>query len=138
MAACRRFGPLPWPTWWESEMAADPSEPAVHYRHVAGITRGMRVVWHFEEAAHGTRIVVLHHWRGPRWPLIGRFAARRVIGPHFVHAIADRTLAGVRDEAERPVARHTARGDAAAGAEADERRHPAAAHAGNAGEAHGG
>lgn len=138
MAAWRHFGPLPWPTWWESEMAADPSEPAIHYRHVAGITRGMRVVWHFEEAPGGTRIVILHHWRGPRWPLLGRFAARRVIGPHFVHAIADRTLAGVSRQAERLAAGRAAAREGAAPREMEERRAAAAAHAADGGEASGG
>lgn len=138
MAAWRHFGPLPWPTWWESEMAADPEESAVHYRHIAGITRGMRVVWHFEEAPGGSRIVILHHWRGPRWPLIGRLAARHVIGPHFVHAIADQTLAGVRREAERLAGVRVADGDGARRVEANERLRPAAAHAADGGEARGG
>jgi hypothetical protein len=34
------------------------------------------------------------------WPLIGRFAAERVIGPHFVDAIAGRTLRRMRQLAE--------------------------------------
>lgn len=101
MAAFRDFGPMPWPTWWTSEMATVPEEPAVHYRHVAGITTGMDVVWQFHPAEEGTRVVILHDWTGPRWPLIGGFAARRVIGPGFIRVVADRTLAGVRREVER-------------------------------------
>ena len=45
MAAWRPFGPLKYPTWWVSEMWVDRGAPAVHYRHVRGITTGMDVVW---------------------------------------------------------------------------------------------
>ncbi|MGH7475906.1 MAG: SRPBCC family protein [Longimicrobiales bacterium] len=104
MAAWRQFaGPLAYPTWWVSEMRADPEEPAVHYRHVDGITRGMIVKWSFQADPGGTRIRILHEWVGPAWPLVGSLAAERVIGPHFVSAIASRTLAGVATEAERQV-----------------------------------
>jgi hypothetical protein len=34
------------------------------------------------------------------WPLIGGFAAERVIGPQFIEAIAARTLRRIRQVAE--------------------------------------
>lgn len=107
MSAFRHFGLLPWPTWWDSEMVTDHEAAEIRYRHVAGITRGMDVLWTLEEVEDGrrTRIVILHDWDGPGWPLVGGFAARRVIGPYFIRVVADRTLAGVRREAE---ARHRA------------------------------
>ena len=49
MAAWRPFGLFKYPTWWVSEMWHDRSRPAVYYRHVEGITRGMDVRWEFEE-----------------------------------------------------------------------------------------
>ncbi|MGH7481518.1 MAG: SRPBCC family protein [Longimicrobiales bacterium] len=102
MAAWRDFGgPLRYPTWWTSDMRVDEAEPAVHYRHVGGVTKGMSVKWSFESVDGGTLIRIVHEWDGPDWPLVGRFAADRVIGPHFVSAIAARTLAGVGAEAER-------------------------------------
>lgn len=137
MAAYRRFGPLPWPVWWASEMTADPDRGTIRYHHVDGITRGMDVLWRLEPAAEGgrpppgatgrdgdehgagpdpaepgtgrgdaaaaapaTRAVVLHDWEGPPWPLVGRFAAERVIGPWFVRVVAERTLRGIRSEVE--------------------------------------
>lgn len=104
MAAWRDFvGPLRYPTWWASEMTADPDEPAVRYHHVDGITRGMDVIWEFHSEGEGTRARIVHEWDGPPWPLIRRIAADLVIGPHFVSAIAQRTLAGVCAEAERQV-----------------------------------
>jgi ribosome-associated toxin RatA of RatAB toxin-antitoxin module len=45
---------------------------------------------------------IVHQWDGPRWPLIGPWAARAVIGPVFIHHIASRTLAGIKRRAEAP------------------------------------
>jgi ribosome-associated toxin RatA of RatAB toxin-antitoxin module len=101
MAAFRSFGPLRYPVWWVSEMTADPNRPAVYYRHVDGITRGMDVVWEFHERGNDTHVRITHEWSGPAWPLIGSFAAEQVIGPHFISAVARRTLAGVALAAER-------------------------------------
>jgi hypothetical protein len=101
MAAWRDFvGPLRYPTWWKSEMEADTAVPIVRYRHVDGITRGMDVRWEFLDSPGGTLVRVVHEWDGPPWPVIGRFAASYVIGPHFVSVIARRTLAGVCEKAE--------------------------------------
>jgi uncharacterized membrane protein len=96
MAAWRPFGPLRYPTWWVSEMWIDQAAPAIHYRHVQGITTGMDVVWQMVPAGQGTDVTIVHQWGGPRWPLIGGTAANWVIGPVFVHGIASRTLAGIK------------------------------------------
>jgi hypothetical protein len=102
MAAWRHFGPVPYPTWWVSEMEHDPERRTVRYRHVDGITRGMDVLWQVEPAGQGQSMLrIVHEWPGPRWPVIGGFAADHVIGPHFIHFIASRTLAGIAREAVR-------------------------------------
>jgi ribosome-associated toxin RatA of RatAB toxin-antitoxin module len=102
MAAWRDFlGPIRYPTWWASEMEADPDTPIVRYRHVDGITRRMDVRWEFLPAQEGTLVRIVHEWGGPAWPIIGRFAADHVIGPHFVSVIARRTLAGICARAEQ-------------------------------------
>lgn len=100
MSANRPFGFLDWPTWWLSEMQVDTRRPAVRFRHIGGVTRRMDVEWSFEPVADGTHVRLVHAWDGPHWPLIGVFAATRVIGPVFVHGIASRTLAGLSREAE--------------------------------------
>ena len=100
MSAVRPFGPLRWPTWWLSEMGVDAARPAVRFRHVGGITRGMDVEWTFEPTADGTDVRIVHAWDGPPWPPIGGLAARAVIGPVFIHGIASRTLAGLAATAE--------------------------------------
>ena len=115
MAANRPFGPVGWPTWWLSVMrvhgaststpplreASSAAAPAVRFRHIGGITKHMDVEWTFVPVTDGTRVRIVHVWDGPRWPIIGRFAATSVIGPVFVHGIASRTLAGLGREAER-------------------------------------
>jgi hypothetical protein len=104
MAAWRRFpGGLKYPTWWVSQMRSEPSEPAVYYEHIAGVTKGMSVKWELNARGSDTFIRLFHTWDGPGWPLISSLAADHVIGPHFVSAIAQRTLAGVARAAEARV-----------------------------------
>jgi uncharacterized membrane protein len=100
MAAWRPFGPFNYPTWWVSEMTVDRGGLAVHYRHVRGITAGMDVVWQLHPLESGTGVTIVHEWSGPGWPLVGRWAADRVIGPVFIHGIASRTLAGIAKHVE--------------------------------------
>jgi ribosome-associated toxin RatA of RatAB toxin-antitoxin module len=103
MSANRPFGPVNWPTWWLSEMEVDAARPAVRFRHIGGVTTAMDVEWAFHELpdGQGTLVRLVHVWDGPRWPLIGVFAATVVIGPVFVHGIATRTLEGLAKVAEQ-------------------------------------
>lgn len=101
MAADRPFGPLRWPTWWRSAMETDPAQHRITYRHIAGITTGMDVLWTIDPTPEGwSNVTIVHTWQGPRWPLIGSLAARGIIGPVFVSGIAQRTLAGLGRAAE--------------------------------------
>jgi hypothetical protein len=103
MSANRPFGLLNWPTWWLSEMQVDDARPAVRFRHIGGVSRGMEVEWTFAPIEDGasTHAKVVHVWDGPRWPFIGVAAATMVIGPIFIHGIASRTLEGLARVAER-------------------------------------
>lgn len=102
MAANRPFGPLNWPTWWLSDMQVIDSRPAIRFRHIGGVTSGMEVEWSFAPHGNGGTLVrVLHVWNGPRWPIVGRFAAVGVIGPVFIHGIASLTLSGLAAIAEQ-------------------------------------
>jgi ribosome-associated toxin RatA of RatAB toxin-antitoxin module len=104
MSANRPFGPIQWPTWWVSLMEIQPgvdrAAPSIRFRHIEGVTSRMEVEWSFRRVTEGTHVTVLHLWNGPSWPLIGGLAARRIIGPVFVHGIASRTLAGLARAAE--------------------------------------
>ena len=103
MAAWRPFGPLRYPTWWVSHMTVDRSAHEIHYRHIRGITRGMDVVWSVVPSGAGVDVTIVHRWDGPSWALVGRVAARLVIGPVFIHGIASRTLAGIKRYTEEAV-----------------------------------
>lgn len=106
MSANRPFGVpftglrLNWPTWWLSEMSVNERTPAIRFRHIGGITKGMDVEWTFSSASGGTHVRILHVWDGPRIPLLGIWAAVYLIGPVFIHGIASRTLAGLAGAAE--------------------------------------
>jgi ribosome-associated toxin RatA of RatAB toxin-antitoxin module len=105
MSADRPFGPVGWPTWWLSEMSVDDGAPAIRFRHIGGITKGMDVEWSFRSVPDGTEVTILHVWDGPPVPFIGIPAATMVIGPVFIHGIASRTLAGLAVAAERQARR---------------------------------
>lgn len=92
-----RRGPIP--VRWEAIQRLLPDERLIKFTHTGGVTRGMQVVWHFEPNGDGWDVSIEHELR-LGWPLIGRFAAERVIGPQFVEAIARRTLRRVKVLAE--------------------------------------
>ena len=92
-----RRGPVP--VSWRAIQRPLPEERRIEFVHTGGVTRGMEVAWHFEERG-GLIDVSIEHELELGWPLIGDFAANHVIGPHFIEAIAARTLRRVKDLAE--------------------------------------
>lgn len=87
------------PVRWEATQRLIPSERRIEFVHTGGVTRGMEVAWHFEPLAGGFEVSIEHRLH-LGWPLIGGFAAERIIGPQFVEAIARRTLRRVKQLAE--------------------------------------
>ena len=83
------------PVSWQAVQQLDPETPAIHFRHVRGITTGMAVTWRFEPDAGATRVTIDHRL-DLSWPLVGHAIADYVIGPHFVHHIAGLTLAQIK------------------------------------------
>jgi hypothetical protein len=94
-----RRGPIP--VRWEAIQRPLPDERRIEFVHTGGVTRGMWVEWRFEENRDGTDVSIEHRLE-LGWPLIGEFAARHVIGPQFIEAIAGRTLRRIRELAEGP------------------------------------
>jgi hypothetical protein len=92
-----RRGPIP--VRWEATQRLIPAERRIEFVHTGGVTSGMQVAWHFEPLAGGFEVSIEHRLH-LGWPLIGRFAAERIIGPQFVEAIARRTLRRVKQLAE--------------------------------------
>jgi hypothetical protein len=93
-----RRGPIP--VRWEAIQRPLPDQRRIEFTHTGGVTRGMEVAWRFEPVADGSQEVSIHHALDLRWPLIGGWVARHVIGPQFVDAIAGRTLRRVKALAE--------------------------------------
>ena len=89
------------PVSWRAVQQRFPDVPRITFRHVGGVTRGMDVVWSFDERDGGTLVRITHTLR-LGWPVVGAWAADRIIGPHFVEYIARRTLGCFRELAEQP------------------------------------
>ena len=98
MAAMRDFIPIR----WVAEQRNDPGVPMVRFRHLRGWTRGMDVVWRFEELESGTRVTIEH-----RLAFIFPFAAdwlgRNVVSKFFIENVAGKTLARMKVLAEAAV-----------------------------------
>ncbi len=92
------------PVSWVSLQRADAEQKRIYYRHVRGITRGMTVEWSIEQRADGVQVRIVHDFNPP-WPApLGPIIARYIVGQLFVHAIAGRTLRGIKRLAERGTA----------------------------------
>ena len=92
-----RRGPIP--VSWEAIQRPMPERNTIEFVHTGGVTRGMWVAWRFEPLADGTDVSIEHRLE-LRWPVVGGFAADRIIGPHFIEAIAGRTLRRIRELSE--------------------------------------
>ena len=94
-----RRGPIP--VSWEAIQRPLPDERRIEFEHTGGVTKGMWVAWRFAPVSDGTDVSIEHRLE-LHWPLIGDVAARHVIGPQFIEAIAGRTLRRIRQLAEGP------------------------------------
>jgi uncharacterized membrane protein len=92
-----RRGPIP--VRWEAIQRPLVDERRIEFVHTGGVTAGMRVAWRFAPVPGGTNVSIEHRLE-LRWPLVGELAARHVIGPQFIEAIAGRTLRRIRQLAE--------------------------------------
>jgi hypothetical protein len=91
------------PVRWEAVQRPLPDQRLIEFTHTGGVTRGMEVAWRFEDQADGSQEVSIHHALDLRWPVIGGWVARHVIGPQFIDAIAGRTLRRVKALAEASI-----------------------------------
>ncbi|HYP61926.1 MAG TPA: SRPBCC family protein [Thermomicrobiales bacterium] len=93
MAARRGRIPVKWRAIQVIERDDDP--PIIWFTHIGGVTKGMEVAWTFE-CKPGAVAVRIDHEFAPPWPIVGNTVANHVIGPHFVEAIASKTLATIK------------------------------------------
>ena len=87
------------PVRWEAVQRPLVDERRIEFVHTGGVTRGMWVAWRFASVPDGTDVSIEHRL-DLGWPLVGELAARHVIGPQFIEAIAGRTLRRIRQLAE--------------------------------------
>jgi hypothetical protein len=93
MAARRGRIPVRWRAVQTVER--DGPAPVIRFRHIGGVTKGMDVAWTFQPLADGHAVTIDHEF-APPWPLVGDIIANRIIGPHFIEAIAGKTLATIK------------------------------------------
>jgi hypothetical protein len=93
MAARRGVIPVRWRAIQQIDRAGD--LPVIRFRHIGGVTKGMDVAWTFTPGPAAVAVRIDHDF-APPWPIVGRPVADGIIGPHFVAAIAGKTLATIR------------------------------------------
>jgi len=85
--AARRSGI---PIKWTSEQLIDRDKTEVRFHHLKAFTKGMRVIWTFNEIPEGVRVEIAHDLRF-RVNFLAPLADR-IIGDFFIYHIANRTL----------------------------------------------
>jgi ribosome-associated toxin RatA of RatAB toxin-antitoxin module len=85
--AARRSGI---PISWTSEQIIDRDKCEIHFHHLKAWTKGMRVVWTFQETPDGVLVGIMHDLKFR----VNSFApiADKIIGDFFIHHIANKTL----------------------------------------------
>lgn len=86
MAAVRSGIPIS----WTSEQVIDREKCEVRFHHLKKFTKGMDVVWTFEETPEGVLVQIIHDMRFRIPPLAP--IADPIIGGFFIHYVANQTL----------------------------------------------
>ncbi len=94
MAAVRSGIPIS----WTSEQIIDRDKVEVRFHHLKAFTKGMRVVWTFNETPAGVLVEIVHdlEFRIPALTPI----ADQLIGNFFIHHIAGQTLRHMKTHLE--------------------------------------
>jgi len=105
MAAERDDFPWPgltFPVRWRSVQICEPETGRIYFKHIAGIARGMWVVWSLDDDpwGRGVQVTIAHDLTYPL-PFLNGWFARNMVGDQFVHAIAGRTLATIKATVEK-------------------------------------
>ena len=94
MAAVRSGLPIS----WTSEQMIDREKIEIQFHHLKALTKGMRVVWSFNETPAGILVEIMHELRFRIRALAP--VAERIIGNFFIHHIAGKTLACMKTHLE--------------------------------------
>jgi ribosome-associated toxin RatA of RatAB toxin-antitoxin module len=98
--AARRAGI---PISWTSEQIIDRQKLEIHFHHLKAWTKGMHVVWSFQDTPAGVLVQIVHDLRF-RIRLLAPIA-EPIIGNGFIHPVAGQTLACMKSYLEQ---RHNA------------------------------
>jgi ribosome-associated toxin RatA of RatAB toxin-antitoxin module len=102
MAATRSGIPIS----WTSEQIIDRDRVEVRFVHLRAFTKGMRVVWTFQELPNGV-LVEIKHDLAFRVKILAPIADR-VIGDFFIYNIANKTLRCIKSYVETNPSKVTA------------------------------
>lgn len=94
MAAVRSGIPIK----WTSEEIIDRDRIEIRFNHLKAFTKGMQVIWTFDETPEGVLVKIAHDLKF-RIPFLAVFADK-VIGDFFIHNIANKTLRCMKAYAE--------------------------------------
>jgi hypothetical protein len=94
MAAWRGWIPIS----WRSEQVVDRDQVEVRFHHLSAFTKGMDVVWTFQEMPEGVKVEIVHDLQC-RTPVIGGIM-ESIIGNFFVHPVASETLRCMKEYLE--------------------------------------
>lgn len=86
------------PIKWTSEQIIDRDNFEVRFHHLKAFTKGMRVVWTFEETPAGVLVEIVHDLRF-RVPWLA-WLAEPIIGDFFIGHIAGQTLQHMKTHLE--------------------------------------
>lgn len=94
MAAIRSGIPIS----WTSEQIIDRDKLEVRFHHLKAFTKGMRVVWSFDDTPAGVLVQIMHELQF-RVPVLAP-VADQIIGNFFIHHIAGETLRHMKTHLE--------------------------------------
>ena len=94
MAAVRSGIPIS----WTSEQIIDREKLQVRFHHLKKFTKGMDVVWTFDETPAGVLLRIMHDLRFRIPPLAP--VADLIIGKFFIHHVANQTLRHMKTHLE--------------------------------------
>jgi ribosome-associated toxin RatA of RatAB toxin-antitoxin module len=87
------------PVRWTAIQRNDATTPAIYFQHISGWTKGMDVVWRFEEAGDATDVSIVHDLTF-EFPVAAKTIEKHVVTGFFIDGIANRTLACIKALAE--------------------------------------
>jgi ribosome-associated toxin RatA of RatAB toxin-antitoxin module len=96
MAATRSGIPIK----WTSEEIIDRERVEIHFNHLKAFTKGMHVVWKFDETPEGVRVEIFHELNF-RIPILAPIFDP-LIGDFFIGNVANKTLRCMKTYLESP------------------------------------